>query len=227
MVLQDPADKLTWIAIQHAGGSWRVAPEPGSSPIVSVRAAGLLPPPQIHARLARHGAHRVLTWRARPLARQQITFWEKGRDVARVIATSTKSSGKLSFTPANASAGRRTIEAYVTVAGHPRTVITLAHFTAPAAAMPGKPGHLAVTATRDGGVRVRWTAAPRAQQYRVDIHDGAGARLVELVGAGVRSIVVHDVNPIASAVVTVTAQRRDGAGGRPATVHFHTQQKES
>jgi hypothetical protein len=225
MVLQDPADRLTWIAIQHAGGAWRVATEPGSSPIVAVRSAALLPAPAVHAHLARHGTHRVLTWRARPLARQRITFWERGHDVARIMGSSAASHGHLTFTPAAGGAGPRTIQAYVTVAGHPRTVITVARFTAAAAALPGRPGHVGAKATADGGVRVSWRAAARAQEYRVVVADDAGARLVELAGATARSIVVRDVNPIASATVTVTALRHDGAAGRPVTVKFHNERK--
>ena len=220
MVLQDPRDRLTWIAIQHAGGTWRLTPEHGSAAVIAIRGAGLLARPRVRGKLIRHGARRVLSWRARPLAGQRITFWEKGRDIARVIGSSAKRHGTLRFSPGDGAAGRRTIEAHVSVAGHPRTVIKLAQFTAPAAALPGQPGHLAVVATPEGGVRVSWTAAARAQQYRVEVDDDAGARLIELADANAHSIVVDDVNPIASAIVSVVAQRRDGAAGPPASVKF-------
>ncbi len=223
MVFQDPVDKTTWIAIQHGAGSWRLKLEPGSSAIARIRSAGLLQAPSITGRVTGNGRRRTLRWRLRPLAGQRVVFWEKGPDVARIIGSTSAARGKLRFTPAAGHAGRRTIVAQVTEFGRPRADIRIARYTAAAAARPGRPEHLKVTAEPGGAVRVSWTAARFAQQYVVEVDNKDGARLIQFTGRGSRALVVHDVVPITTATVTVTALRTDGVRGPAAQVHYPMQ----
>ena len=169
--------------------------------------------------MAGSGRARTLTWRSAALPHQRVVFWEKGRDVARVIGSTSASRGSLRFTVAGADSRRRSIEAQVFSFGRPRADITIAHYAAPPPSLPGRPGRVRVTAAGTGGIRVSWSAASGAEQYRVAVDTG-GARLIQFAGAKARSIVVHNVVPITSATVTVTAARLDGVTGPPARVKF-------
>ena len=163
MVLQDPADHVTWIAVQHGGGIWRATPEAGSPVIASVRVAPLLPEPAVRGRVSGNGRRRTLRWSLRSIPGQRVVFWERGRDVGRIIGSTTAAHGTLTFTAAAGYSRRRTIQAQIYSYGHPRTVMTVAHYTAPPAPRPGKVGKLTVVAVRGGAV-------PR-------IVAGSGARL--------------------------------------------------
>ena len=220
MVFQDPTDKRTWIAIQHAGGAWRIAPEHGSSPITSIRVAGLLPDPRITGKLSGSGNRRTLAWRLRRIAGQRVVFWERGKGVARIIGSTSAARGKLRFRLPDGDVGRRTIEAQVIELGRPRTDVTIARFTAAVRATPGKPTHVTVTALSGGALLVSWRPAPLAQHYLVEVDTKDGGRLVEFAGASARGIQIHNVVPITSATVHVTAERDNGVRGPTVTVHF-------
>jgi hypothetical protein len=218
-VLQDPAANITWIAIQHGGGAWKLRLEPGSSAIAKVRDASLLPEPHITGRVSGSGRERVLTWRLRPSPRQRVVFWEKGHDVARVIGSTTAGRGSLRFTAASSNSRRRSIEAQVFSFGHPRADITVAHFVAPPPARPGRPKALHVAAAGGGAIRISWKGAPHAGQFVIQVVTG-GARLVQYAGARTHSVVIHNVEPITAATVRVTAQTLTGVAGGSASARF-------
>ena len=220
MVLQDPADKTTWIAVQHGGGRWRVTPEPGSSAIASTRDSALLPDPRIAGRVIGKGRQRTLTWRLRAIPGQRVVFWERGRDVAKIIGSTSATRGSLRFRPANGYGRVRTIEAQVFSFGHPRAEFKIARYTAPPPVKPGRPGQVRTAAVKGGAVKVTWNPAANAQQYMITVRAGDGARLVEFAGANARSIVVHDVVPIKMARVTVAAELNTGVAGPSVSVKF-------
>jgi hypothetical protein len=223
MVLQDPANKITWIAIQHGGGSWRVTPEAASSGIASVRDAPLLPDPKISGHVTGSGRKRTLTWKLRAIPGQRVTFWEKGKDVARIIGSTTASSGSLHFTSASGYSRDRTIEAQVYSYGHPRTDLTVTHYKAPGVLRPGKVQNVKLTRATGGAVKVSWSRATSAQHYRIAVATN-GAHITELAPATARSIVIRDVVPIKTASVTVTAELSDGLAG-PTTKTKYPQPK--
>jgi hypothetical protein len=220
MVLQDPADKTTWIAVQRGGGRWRIALEPGSSAIASIRDSGLLPDPRITGRVSGKGGRRTLKWHLRPIAGQRVVFWEKGRDVAKVIGSTSATRGSLRFKPANGYGRVRTIEAQVFSYGHQRAEVKIARYTAPPLTKPGRPRHLKTAPAKGGALRVTWARAANAQQYLISVRVGDGARLIEFASANARSIVVQDVVPIKMATVTVTAELNTGLSGPSASVKF-------
>ncbi len=221
MVFQDPHDKTTCIAIQPSAGTWHVALEPGSSLITSIRGAGLLPDPSVTAHVSGSGRHRTLSWRMRPIPGQRITFWEKGRDSAQIIGSTSASRGSLRFTLANGSARQRSIVAQVISYNLPRKDLAVASYVAPAPTKPSRPGHVRVSAVRGGAVRVSWTAAAFAQEYLVAVDTSDGAHLVEFAGGRARSLVIHDVVPITAATVTVIGELNTGITGPGAKVKFH------
>jgi hypothetical protein len=219
MVLQDPADKITWIAIQHGGGRWQVTPEPGGSAISSISDAPLLPNPRVHGSVVRKHRRWTFKWHLRRIAGQRVVFWEKGADVAKIIGSTSASRGSLRFVPAPGNRRRRTIEAQVISFGKPRADITVTHYLAPPAPKPGRPRHLKVSRLR-GAVRVSWKAAPNTQTYRVEV-DTNGVRLVRFVGRQVRKIVIRDVVPITRATVKVSGELADGVTGPAVKKRFH------
>jgi hypothetical protein len=219
MVLQDPGDKITWIAIEHGGGSWKLTSESGSSPISTIRDAPLLADPSVHGNVTGTGRKRTLSWQLRPIPGQRVVFWEKGRDVGHVIGSTHAAHGTLRFTAANGHGRQRTIEAQVFSYGRPRADLTIARYKAPAAARPGRPGRLKVTAARGGAVKVSWSAAANAQQYVIEV-DANGARLTQYAGAKVRSVTIHDVAPIKVAAVKVRAELDDGVAGPLALTRY-------
>jgi uncharacterized delta-60 repeat protein len=225
MVLQDPTDKVTYIAVQHSTGIWRVALEPGSSPITHIRDAALLPPAHVSVKLRGRGRRRTLSWHLTPEPGQRVTFWEKGRDSAHIIGSARRPSGRLHFTIANGSRGRRTIVAQVLNHGRPRADLKVAHFTAPGPAKPGKPGHLKVVWARGGAVRVSWSRSAIAQQYIVEVDTGDGAHLMGFAAGRTHAITVHDVVPIQTARVKVTAALVSGLKGPTATARYPAPKK--
>ncbi|MGH2891337.1 MAG: hypothetical protein ACRDNJ_17105 [Solirubrobacteraceae bacterium] len=219
MVLQDPADRITWIAVQHGGGSWRVTAEAGSATIASVRVAPLLPDPTVRGRVTGSGRSRTLSWTLRPIPGQHVVFWERGKDVAQIIGSTSAAHGTLHFTAAPGYSRRRTIEAQVSSYGHPRTDLTIARYAAPPAPRPGRVSKLKVVAVRGGGVRVSWARAPYADHYRVSVTTN-GSHITVLALAGHTSVTVRDAVPITAAAVRVTGELSDGVAGPSAKLKF-------
>jgi hypothetical protein len=212
VVLQDPEDKTTYIAIQNAGGTWHEAPEPGSPAVRAIDSASILPAPSVSAHVQGHGRRRTLRWHMRQVPGQRVVFWEKGADSAQVIGSTSAADGRLRFTLANAPAGRRTIVAQVLSFGKPRKDSALASFEAPREQLPGRPEHLKVSAATDGGVLVSWHSSALAQRYTVDVA-AHGSHLVEVVDGRAHSVVVNDVLPITAAIVSVTGETDAGVSG--------------
>jgi hypothetical protein len=220
MVLQDPANKITWIAIEHGGGRWRMSPEAGGSAAVSeIRDAPLLPVPSASGHVTHKRSRWTFSWHLRPIAGQHVVFWEKGADVAKIIGQTSASHGSLRFTPADGDSRMRTIEAQIFSFRHPRADITLTHYTAPQALEPGLPRDVRVTPAAGGAVRVSWKPAANAQQYRIEV-DTNGARLIELAAGKAHSIVISDPVPISSATVNISAELSDGVQGPTVTKTF-------
>ena len=82
------------------------------------------------------------------------------------------------------------------------------------------PAHVTVTARSGGALFVSWRPAPLAQQYVIEVDTKDGGRLVEFAGASARGIQIHNVVPITSATVHVTAARDNGVRGPTVTVLF-------
>ncbi len=212
MVFQDTADKVTYIAVKRSAGAWKLQLEQGSSPIVHIRQAPLLPEPAVSGSITGSGRSRTLSWHAKRIAGQTIVFWEKGRNIDRPIGSSAASSGRLQFSAANGHGGRRLVVAQIVSYGLPRQELTVSSYTAPALSLPGRPRSLRVTSVH-GAIRITWVRAPFAARYTVVVETSDGARLVEFTKNGATSIVIRDVVPITDATVTVTGKLSDGVPG--------------
>jgi hypothetical protein len=218
-ILQDPTDKRTWIAIQHGGGTWKMTPEPGSTTITGVRSAQILPPPKVsgNVTVGKGGKH-AFTWHAAKEPGQKISFWETGKDVSKLIGSTSKTTGTINFTPTSGPAGRRTIEAHVALDGEPNAVLTVAHFKAAAPPKPAKAKKLTITAVKTG-LKVSWDPVPDASIYllHVQVTKGDGAVFIEQLKAPSHATTITDVNTISGATVTLQGESVLGALGPKAS----------
>src|SRR6185436_16880041 len=103
-------------------------PLKGSSAITRVERATGLPEPVVHGTVTGTGATRRLSYDVVPLPGQRVVFYESGADAARVIATTTRAHGTVTFTPAPGDAGLRHLQATVEQDGLPRKTLDLGTF---------------------------------------------------------------------------------------------------
>ena len=97
-----PEEKATYVDIgRPEPGAWRIELLPGSVPIRGIGTAEPLPARLVNASVAGSGEHRVLRYEVEPGDQQQVVFSEVAADVRRTLATTTKASGELVFSPAD------------------------------------------------------------------------------------------------------------------------------
>ncbi len=218
VVLQDPQTNTTYVAINHATGSWTLAPTAGSSPISSIQSASKLPPVKITAKVTRvaHSSRYALHYRLAPLPRQVVTFSESGPQTHSVLGTATAPTGTLRFTPAPGKGGRRKIVALVTQNGMPRKQLTVATYTAPAPPTLAAPAALTAK-LRSGVVTLRWHPVPGAFRYVITGTDSAKGPLRAVASGTAHQVTVTSVRPITAATLTVRATSPAGHLGRSAT----------
>jgi hypothetical protein len=147
-----------------------VTPEPGAPAPVSIRTADGLPPVHVRARVSGSGSRRVLAWSLHPQPGQRVQFVERGAAGGEVIATTNRARGSVRFTPRVAAGRARTIVAFVTEHGLPRSQVVVAHFKAPA-----PPRLRAVGKLRLSGSTLRWSAQPAAAEYSLMPRASSGA----------------------------------------------------
>jgi hypothetical protein len=217
VVLQDPGEGVTHVAIRRPAGTWRVTTPADSPSIQGFESADVLQPPRVSARVSGKAGKRVLRWRLRPLPGQRVSFAEEGSDSANVIARTTRARGKVRFTP-SAGAGRaRAIVAIVEQGGSPRDTLTVARYTAPAWRRPAKPRRLRVR--RKGTTLIAtWTKAAGAARYTVFATSADGDREVFVLPAGRRRLRIPDVQRNHRARVEVAGLRSDNLSGPRARV---------
>jgi hypothetical protein len=177
-----------------------------------VRTARVLAPPRVTTRLGGRGRKRVLSYRVRARAGQRVTFVERGRGVARTIASVRGGAGRKSFRVADGLGGVRRVFAVVEQDGVPRRSIPLDSFTAPRRERPGRPAKLRV---RRKGARLTatWGRARSAARYGVSVTLSNGQRLFFVRGARRRSVALPRGAEAESATVRVVALRRDNSAG--------------
>src|ERR1700748_3500224 len=111
-------------------------------PWPGLRRAGALRDPKVTGRVHGRGYRRVLTFGARRIRGQQLTFYERGNGVGHRVGSATATHGRIRFTPTDGPAGRRTIVAAVVENGLVRATLRVATFHAPGARRPARVAHL-------------------------------------------------------------------------------------
>jgi PKD repeat protein len=223
LLLKNPAARLTQVAIgKPAAGRWRVVVEDGSSPVVSIRSAEGLEPPDVRAKVVGRGHRRAIRYRVKPLAGQKVTFVERGPSAGGRIGVARGSRGRVRFVPADGVAERRRIVALVEQNGLIREQRAVATYRAPAALRPASPRRLRAV-RRGTRLRVSWKRVPRVSSYEAQVRLSDGRRLVlrtrghavtiPRVGARLRgAVAVRGISP--SAVLGTPARARIKAGRR-------------
>lgn len=163
VVVQQPADGSTYVAIaKPKGGAWSFAPAAGST-ITGIEGSELLPKPEVKAQVK--GGK--VSYEIKTIPGQTVTFLETGTEVSVELGTATKGRGSFALQPDAGKGGKRQIEAVVTQDGMVRDRFVAAKYTA-------KPKQLAapkVTVKRGNGglARVSWKSVKGASGYRATI----------------------------------------------------------
>lgn len=175
-------DGTTLVVVRKpAAGTWRLQSD-SAAPVTGVRYARGLPKPNVHASVKRRGTKRVLSWRLTRIPGQKVVFVESGKDMRRVIKTTTAERGRVVFTPGRGSAGTRKVVALVQQRGRPRATLTVARFRASSTATPAKPK--AVKITRKGTrVTIAWRAPRAGFRHAVHVTLSDGTQLVRVIAA--------------------------------------------
>jgi hypothetical protein len=218
VVLQDPGEAATFVAIRRPAGTWRATVPTGSPAIQGFDSAAVLEPPRVAARVSGKAGKRVLRWRLRALPGQRVTFAEEGSDSANVITRTSRARGKVRFTPAAGTGRARRIVAIVEQRGAPRDTLTVTRYTAPAWRRPAKPRRLRVK--RKGTTLIAtWRRAAGAARYTVFATSADGDREVFVLPGGRRRVRIPDVQRNHRARVEVAGLRSDDLPGPRARVN--------
>lgn len=215
LVLQVRRENATYVSIvRPAAGTWRITPVAGSAPVSGVSAAGPLPDRIARGSVRRSGGARVLAYSLAETTGLAVRFVERGNGVERLVGRARGRAGSIRFTPAEAPARARRIEAIVESDGVPIRRELVARFTVPRLRpLPGP----ALALRRQGSALVaRWLPVAGAHGYQVVVTpEDRGTQSFELP-ARRTSLRVRPVGLRAGAVVTVRALSREGRPGRAA-----------
>jgi hypothetical protein len=203
---QSPSEHKVYVYVTGpAAGTWRITPSDGSPPVTALRVALQHAKPQVSARVLGAGRVRTLTYRARPIAGQQLQFVEDGQDTTHPIGTATSAQGRFRFTPTDGAGRTRRILATVVIDGVPRETLVVAHYKAPAPATPGRPRAI-VARRRGGGVSLRWGPARGAASYSIFVTGTDGRRVSYTAGARGRRLTIGAVTPDTGLTVLIRGE---------------------
>jgi hypothetical protein len=212
VVVVGPSDTTYVFVRRPAPGSWTILPRNGSVPIDDVKLALNRPKPVVDAHVSGHAHHRVLTWRLRPIPGQTVRFFERAPGLAHLVATTTRTTGRVKFAEAPAQPLGRSIEAVVIQDGLERARITVARFRAARPLLLRAPSRLQVR--RHGtALSGTWRRVPGAVQYVIEIR--SGAQTYARVYTTRPSARLEPVPSRKRLVATVRAVDRAGRSGHP------------
>ncbi|MFL5782620.1 MAG: LamG domain-containing protein [Thermoleophilaceae bacterium] len=203
--------KTTLIALRRPrGGTWSLAPQPGSK-IAAVSVANGLAKPRIKAKVTGSGRKRTLHYQLATAGGRRVTFFERGGRTFHRLGAAKSGRGTIRFRPADGRRGLRTIVALVESGGVTKESLVVAHYTAPASARPGKPRALRVKRSKAKGLVVSWRHVGGAARYVVLAQQSNGFRY--LVTTRRTSARFVRFNPFAGGRVLVRALGRNGSEG--------------
>ena len=206
----------TFVAVRRpAAGTWRVEADPAGPAIGQLARATPLPAPRVRGAVGGRGRARVLRYRATRGGGLATVFVERWNGGQRTLGRATRAAGAIRFAPAPGPRGRRAIVALVARDGLPRLERTIARYTAPPPARPGRVRGLRLAHGRRA-LTARWRGVAGARSYAVRVEVADGRRQLRLLGAGARSLRVAGVGRRERVTVVVAARDAAGRSGRPA-----------
>ena len=203
--LRETEGGVTYLGVKDGvPGTYRITRMPGSPAFGALSATRPGYDTNFTAKVTGSGKQRTLAYDARKPGHQEVTFFEKGRNVRHQLGTVKGGPGKLRFTPAVGPAGKRTIVAEATVDGVPIPPQTLTSFRWAGTPRTGRPGRVRVTRHRKT-LTIRWGRAVGAKTYGVVVDQGKLERRFR-VKAPRRKLTVGGVALTDDGVVRVSAQ---------------------
>ena len=211
-----PALKRTWIFVRRpTAGRWRIAPRTGTTALAGVAQAKGLPEPRVSAVIRRRGAARVMTFHVRKLAGQRVRFSERSGKAGHVLAETTRSAGKVRFTPLRTGGRKHVVVADVLQSSMPRRQLAVARFTVRPARRLSPPRRLRVRRAK-GTIRVRWAPVRHSVGYVVSLR---GQQHFASLMRVKRARVTFPHIPDGRVTVTVAAVDQSDTVGREALRH--------
>jgi hypothetical protein len=214
LILPDDVEHSTSFVVgAPAAGKWTVRSEDGAA-VASIDRVLATPKPSVRARVRGRGARRTLQWHLKPIDGQRVTFVEVGDRSERVIASTTRASGRRKFTSPDGPTGKRSVLAVVVQDGAPRARFTVARYRyrRPVPAAPAK-----LRAARRGqGAAFRWRKVAGAAQYEVSLRRGRQVLTVAVI----RGTRLRAIDRRGATTVTVRAFSRDGRRGRSSSARI-------
>jgi len=173
IVIQDAAAQVTRLVLfEPPSGTWTLTPSALGAPFAGLRVAEGLPPVDVKAASKRaRGGRRTLSWKLTPRAGQDVSFVEIGSGTTRVLTTTRRRAGKVSYVPQPGPGGGRRVDAVVTQDGLPRATRTVARYVVPRVRLR-RPG-----AARLRGRTVSWPKGRGVKQWSVLLRGADGRTL--------------------------------------------------
>jgi hypothetical protein len=222
MVIKDLKGNRTSIAVgAPSAGTWKMTVEDGSSAVTSVKVADGLDPPKFTAAVSGRGRTRTLTYSVTPRDGQVVRFYEEGPSTGRLIGSTSKAGGKLTWMPAEGASETRTIFAIVEQDGMGRGRFDVATYKAVSRPL-ARATHIEVK-RRGAALRATWRKVPGAARYTVMAKLSDGRRLVlNTHRPVVRTLATRRVR---NAAFTIRAVTPGGREGRRAHARFPLEAK--
>ncbi|MDO9354662.1 MAG: hypothetical protein Q7T55_13275 [Solirubrobacteraceae bacterium] len=203
------------VKIDDAAGSWTITPAATGAAITDVQVAGERPEPKAKATVAKGAwAKRKARVQVSDLGDQTLTVRELLPDGSAHELGTVRKSGTttLSFTPAHAAGGRRTLEAVVAVGTRQVEVIGLGSYVAPSPQKLTAPRKVTLKRTKTQ-VSASWTKVAGAAGYRVSVKGDDGRLQLLPVAGKTTKLVIPGVTTDDRIDVSVVAVDRLGAAG--------------
>jgi hypothetical protein len=211
-------------------GKFVVLPEPGSAPVTSVSHGLDFGVQHVRARLTGKGSKEMLHWSVNPALQrgQRLKLAEQlpqGASVVpgggaagvgaagRVIATTSKSSGSLRFTPEAGHGEQRIIAASIITGGLARPPQVAARFRAPRVVIPSAPRSV-VLRRKGRTVTVSWTPGGRLpQRWQVQLRAGPARSIATFLPTSRHSLSMRGVASALSVAASIKGVAASGATG--------------
>ena len=202
LIVPDPTDNTTYVILRRSpAGNYSVTAQ--NTAITSVSIADSLPPVavSVHTRSLPDGKRR-LTYSQRTAPGQHLELFEQGTPGNdRLLLSTTRARGQLTYTPAVGLGSSRTIRAITIANGLPRATQTLAPYRINDSRPPRVPSLL------HHGQRLSWQKTPRAVRYMLAFTTTNGT--TPTVTTRARTVRIPD-GATAATIVAIDAADRPG-----------------